>query len=152
MTCPVTLTLSNAGAGELSSSQREKTYTPGASHHGATPTKIYDAGFLIGWTAFRYRGEPGAAGIQRNHGGRAMIRPTEVEPRDGFRIWLRYQDGTMGEIDLSHLVGRGVFKAWNERACFETVRIAPAGGIAWGDEIELCPDDLWDRSRRPTGG
>ena len=39
-----------------------------------------------------------------------MIRPTEVEPRDGFRIWLRYQDGTMGEIDLSHLVGCGVFK------------------------------------------
>ena len=72
-----------------------------------------------------------------------MIRPTEVEPRDGFRIWLRYQDGTMGEIDLSHLVGRGVFKAWNERACFETVRIAPAGGIAWGDEIELCPDALY---------
>ena len=72
-----------------------------------------------------------------------MIRPTEVEPRDGFRIWLRYQDGTMGEIDLSHLVGCGVFKAWNERACFETVRIAPAGGIAWGDDIELCPDALY---------
>ncbi len=72
-----------------------------------------------------------------------MIRPTEVEPRDGCRIWLRYQDGTTGEIDLSHLVGRGVFKAWNERACFEKVRIARAGGIAWGDNIELCPDALY---------
>ena len=72
-----------------------------------------------------------------------MIRPTEVEPRDGYRTWLRYQDGTMGEIDLSHLAGRGVFKAWNERDCFETVRIAPAGGIAWGDDVELCPDALY---------
>ena len=49
----------------------------------------------------------------------------------------------MGEIDLSHLVGRGVFSAWNERACFETVRIAPTGAIGWGDEIELCPDALY---------
>ena len=49
----------------------------------------------------------------------------------------------MGEIDLSHLVGHGVFKAWNERTCFENVRIAPAGGIAWDDDIELCPDALY---------
>lgn len=69
-----------------------------------------------------------------------MIRPTEVEPRDGFRIWLRYQDGAMGEIDLSHLAGRGVFEVWNERACFEAERLAPSGGIAWSDEIELRPD------------
>ncbi len=33
----VTPTLPNVGTGELSSSQREKTWTPGASHHAATP-------------------------------------------------------------------------------------------------------------------
>ena len=44
-----------------------------------------------------------------------VIRPTEVEPRDGYRIWLRYSDGTAGEIDLSHLAGRGVFEAWKNR-------------------------------------
>ena len=71
-----------------------------------------------------------------------MIRPTEVEPRDVTHIWLQYQDGTMGEADLSHVVERGVFKAWKERACFETARIAPAAGTAWGDDIELCPDAL----------
>ena len=57
-----------------------------------------------------------------------MIRPTEVETREDYRIWLRYSDGVSGEIDLSNLAGRGVFKAWNDRACFETVRMAPAGG------------------------
>ena len=74
-----------------------------------------------------------------------MIRPIEVQPRLGYRIWLRYSDGASGEVDLSHLAGRGVFKAWNDPACFETVHIAPAGGIAWGEEIELCPDDLYVR-------
>ncbi len=72
-----------------------------------------------------------------------LVRPTEVEPREGYRIWLRYTDGADGEVDLSHLAGRGVFEAWNDRACFETVHIAPSGGIAWGEEIELCPDALY---------
>ena len=40
-----------------------------------------------------------------------MIRPTEVESREDYRIWLRYSDGAAGEIDLSHLAGRGVFRA-----------------------------------------
>ena len=48
-----------------------------------------------------------------------MIRPTTVEARDGHRIWLRYSDGTSGEIDLSHLNSVGVFKAWDEPGCFE---------------------------------
>ena len=74
-----------------------------------------------------------------------MIRPTAVEPREGYRVWLRYPDGAEGKVDLSHLAGRGVFKAWDDRACFETVHIAPAGGVAWGQEIELCPDALYMR-------
>ena len=74
-----------------------------------------------------------------------MIRPTEVEPRDGCRIWLSYSDGTAGEINLSHLAGHGVFKAWNDRKCFKTVRITSYGTIAWGNDIELCPDALYMR-------
>jgi len=72
-----------------------------------------------------------------------MIRLTEVEPRNGFRIWLRYADGVSGEIDLSHLSGRGVFKAWEDRAFFETVHLSEAGAIAWGEEIDLCPDAMY---------
>ncbi len=36
-----------------------------------------------------------------------MIQPTEVQPRPSYRIWLRYSDGVTGEIDLSHLAGKG---------------------------------------------
>ncbi|EAR22094.1 DUF2442 domain-containing protein [Nitrococcus mobilis] len=63
-----------------------------------------------------------------------------MEARDGYRIWLRYSDGTAGEIDLSHLDGRGVFRGWNERAFFETVYVSEAGAIAWGEDLDLCPD------------
>ncbi|MDN5871867.1 MAG: DUF2442 domain-containing protein [Nitrococcus sp.] len=72
-----------------------------------------------------------------------MIRPTEVEARAGYRIWLRYSDGAAGEIDLSHLAGHGVFKAWNERAFFVRVHLLEAGAIVWDEDVELCPDALY---------
>lgn len=72
-----------------------------------------------------------------------MLRPTAVEPRAGYRIWLRYSDGTAGEVDLSSLAGQGVFAVWNDRACFASVRLAEHGAIVWGDDLELCPDALY---------
>ena len=74
-----------------------------------------------------------------------MIRPVKVEPRQGFRIWIRYADGASGVVDLAALAGRGVFAAWNDRSCFEEVHIAPTGGIAWGNDLELCPDSLYQK-------
>ncbi len=59
-----------------------------------------------------------------------MVRPTSVESRDGYRVWLRYSDGAAGEVDLSHLAGRGVFAAWNDRACFDAVRVTTAGAFS----------------------
>ena len=75
--------------------------------------------------------------------GTKMVRPIEVKARDGYRIWLRYSDGVSGEIDLSDLVGRGVFRAWNERTFFDRVYVAPHGSIAWSPDIEICPDALY---------
>lgn len=74
-----------------------------------------------------------------------MNRPVEVEARTGFNIWIRYSDGAEGEVDLSHLASRGVFEAWNDRSCFEAVCLTEYDAIAWGDEIELCPDALYMR-------
>ena len=76
-----------------------------------------------------------------------MIRPTEVKPLQDHKIWLRYEDGSSGEVDLSHHVGRGVFQAWDIPGFFATVRITDYGSIAWGnsDDLELCPNDLYLR-------
>lgn len=34
----------------------------------------------------------------------------EVKALTTYRIWIRYADGFEGEVDLSHLAGRGVFE------------------------------------------
>ncbi len=69
--------------------------------------------------------------------------PEVVETREGLRIWIRFRDGNEGEVDLSHHAGKGVFKAWDDRSFFESVHINSYGEVAWGDEIDLCPDALY---------
>ena len=71
------------------------------------------------------------------------MRPTAVEARDGYRIWVRFSDGASGEVDLSDIAGRGVFAAWEDRAFFESVHLTSYRAIAWGDEIDICADALY---------
>lgn len=72
-----------------------------------------------------------------------LVQPTKVEARDGYCIWLEYADGAAGEIDLSHLVGSGVFKAWEDEAFFRQVHIADYRAIACSEESYLYPDVLY---------
>ena len=74
-----------------------------------------------------------------------MSRPTDARPRPDYRLWVRYDDGAEGEVDLSHLVGHGVFKAWKDPKCFQDVRLGPYGELSWGEDIDLCPDAVYMR-------
>lgn len=69
----------------------------------------------------------------------------EVRALENYRIWLRFGDGSQGEIDLSDIAGRGVFSAWADRNVFTAVRVEKAGGIEWPGEIDMCPDVLYLR-------
>jgi hypothetical protein len=72
-----------------------------------------------------------------------MIRPVDVRAVAPYRIWLRYQDGAEGEVDLAHLAGRGVFSAWEQEGVFARVKLGPHGQIEWPGELDLCPDALY---------
>lgn len=76
-------------------------------------------------------------------GGDPLIEPVEVRALPGHRIWIAYEDGKCGEIDLSDVVGKGVFKIWDKPGFFENVHISSHGSIAWNDELELCPHALY---------
>ncbi|RMF35782.1 MAG: DUF2442 domain-containing protein [Chloroflexi bacterium] len=72
-----------------------------------------------------------------------MPRPIEVKPLENYRIWVKYSDGAEGMVDLSDLVGKGVFAVWNDYREFQKVHIGPGGEIAWSEEIDLCPDAIY---------
>jgi len=69
-----------------------------------------------------------------------MFEPLEVKALTNYRIWIRYADGSEGEVDLSHLAGKGVFELWEDEKKWTNVRIADDGAIRWSEEVELCPD------------
>ena len=58
--------------------------------------------------------------------------PVKVEARAGLRIWIEYGDGVSGELDFSHLKGKGIFTAWDDRAFFEGVHVNEIGNVSWG--------------------
>lgn len=72
-----------------------------------------------------------------------MFRPVQVRSLGKYRIWLQYEDGTQGEVNLAHLAGKGVFRVWEEPGVFDRVYIAPFGAVAWSDDLDLCPDALY---------
>lgn len=67
----------------------------------------------------------------------------EVIPRKNFRLFLRYDDGKSGIVDLSSYLGRGVFAKWSVPGVFEQVRLAEAGHPEWPGGIDLCPHALY---------
>lgn len=74
-----------------------------------------------------------------------MLKPVAVKALTRYKIWLRYEDGAEGDVDLSDLAGKGVFKIWDEGQSFEQVEIDEHGAIAWPESIDLCPDMLYMR-------
>lgn len=67
----------------------------------------------------------------------------KVKPLPGYRLWLLYNDGAEGEVDLSYLAGKGIFGFWNNTHNFEQVEITTWNALAWSDEIDLCADALY---------
>ena len=72
-----------------------------------------------------------------------MKKISEVKVLQGYRLELVFDDGARGVVDLSDLVGKGVFAIWRDRRIFEQVQIGSIGELVWGDQIDLCPDALY---------
>lgn len=74
-----------------------------------------------------------------------MHRVVSVEPLAEYRLRLSFDDGVVGEVDLSDMVGEGVFEALTDHAEFAKVYVDPkTHTVAWPGEIDLCPDSLYE--------
>lgn len=69
----------------------------------------------------------------------------EARPLGGYRIYIRFDDGAEGEVDLSKLVGfRSVFSALRDPEEVRTVTVNPElGTICWPNGADLDPDVLY---------
>jgi hypothetical protein len=72
-----------------------------------------------------------------------MPKIMRVQVLKEYLIKLDFDDGVSGDIDLSYLVGKGIFTAWRDTTFFEEICIGSSGELAWRDGIDLCPDSLY---------
>ena len=64
----------------------------------------------------------------------------EAKALKPFILYLRFADDVAGEVPLTHLAGKGIFKAWDDFEFFKKVEIdAESGTVCWGTDIDLDP-------------
>jgi hypothetical protein len=75
----------------------------------------------------------------------------EARALEGHRLFVRFDDGTTGTLDIAALTKfDGVFAPLQDPVYFANVRVDPdLGTVVWPDGADLCPDVLY---ARVTGG
>lgn len=75
-----------------------------------------------------------------------MPKILKATPLAEHRLHLLFADGVEGDVDLSHLVGKGLFSKWATVSPFEKVHLTHNNKvIAWDDELEIHADSLYLR-------
>ena len=75
-----------------------------------------------------------------------MVDVTEVRHLRDYVVWLKFQDGTQGEVDLENSLRGPVFEPLKDVEYFKRVRVDPElGTIVWPNGADIAPETLYDR-------
>jgi hypothetical protein len=72
-----------------------------------------------------------------------IAKPIEVKALDNYNIFVGFSDGVKGFVDLRHLAHKCVFREWDKNNLFLQVHIDDYGAIAWNNDIDICPDNIY---------
>jgi len=63
-----------------------------------------------------------------------------------YTIWLRFEDGTQGEVDLSGELDGPVFEPLKDQDYFAKLRVNPdTGTIEWPNHADFAPEFLYEK-------
>ncbi len=80
---------------------------------------------------------------------KAPWRVVDVKALDGYRLHVRFMDGTEGEVwmdKLIHSSEAGVFRRLADPAVFQAVGLEH-GAVTWPEGLDLAPDAMYDAIR-----
>lgn len=66
-----------------------------------------------------------------------------------FVLWLRFSDGTSGEVDLRDELEGEVFEPLRDPAYFASFRVA-LDTVTWPNGADFSPEFLYERVRVPA--
>ena len=77
----------------------------------------------------------------------------EVTALDGYRLWLRFQDGVSGTVDLSAELWGPMFEPLKDVRLFAQVAIHPElETVTWPNGADLAPEFLYQAAQQPVAG
>ena len=75
-----------------------------------------------------------------------ILHVTEVKYLHDYVIWVRFNDGASGKVDLSAELEGEVFGPLQDKALFKTVKVDPfMQTIVWDNGADLAPEFLYDQ-------
>jgi hypothetical protein len=71
-----------------------------------------------------------------------MYRVKRVRPQEGYRLFVEFEDGVHGEVDLSGRLFGPVFEPLRDPDFFAEVSVDEYGAVCWPNGADLAPDAL----------
>jgi len=72
-----------------------------------------------------------------------MYRVKRVRPQEGYRLFVEFEDGVQGEVDLSDRLFGPVFEPLRDLGFFAEVTVDEYGAVCWPNGADLAPDALY---------
>jgi hypothetical protein len=72
-----------------------------------------------------------------------LVHVTHAQPRGGHRVWLRFNDGIEGEIDLSTALRGPVFEPLRDPTYFAEFQVDDT--LIWPNGADYAPEFLYER-------
>ncbi len=65
----------------------------------------------------------------------------------GYTVWLRFEDGTEGEVDLSRELTGPVFEPLHDIEYFKQLSVNPnIGTVVWPNGADFAPEFLYEKA------
>ncbi len=74
-----------------------------------------------------------------------MEKIVHIQARPPFRLYVEFDDGVSGEVDLSGRLNGPVFAALRDPEFFAQVHLDELGAPVWPNGADIAPDSLHDR-------
>ena len=74
-------------------------------------------------------------------------RVRKVLSKDDYKLEIEFANGELGVYDCTPLLDFGVFQELRDVQYFKQAR-AEGGAVVWPHEQDICPDTLYEDSRK----
>jgi len=71
----------------------------------------------------------------------------EIKPLDDYRLWVRFQDGVAGTVDLSEELWGPMFEPLKDKSLFSKAAVhSELHTVTWPNGADLAPEYLYQQA------